>query len=1117
MSTYSRIVFSILIFLLKIFQIKSKAFRQLNENENNHFKASTLITKKIIIIDSGIKIANQDLSDPKYQTMLSNEQKISTSTDAGLTSIIIVNGFDSTFHIIFSKNYTYLLSNSGQITNIFSFDDINGSSQILLSFYYSNNYYCSIIFINTENKLELHKYIYSSSSNYKQKINETVYTSQNFKNYTINSNIISCLVMYNSINNFLTCFLDITENEKTISAIIFDLYLNLYNEKSMNTTSFAKIIRSIATTDKTKALVCYIGDDFACYCFVYDLMKNIFGNEEKYIDKCETKLSLFSLDYYLDKKEFILYCYSDGKFKLIKFDKNLEIEMINGEKILYFQKENCDDSDSSLVYLTDYSEYFLLTNCGNDTISRDKINFSSEENNIEEKEKERESEEELEESRENEEEFENYNEYEKFLEEYESEEIISEKEKNNIETKIIIKKINIKKSEIINKLDELIKNIEPDIIYKYIGDDYNITIGQSGKFNKNETNIELLSCEDILKEIYKLNDSELIIVQLEIDKNNTVALIDQIEYVVYNNKNEKLNLSYCKDINININYEIKNTSLLNMPLITQFSKDGIDILNINDDFFNDICFSYSINKTDIILEDRIVDIYQNFSLCDSNCTYENINISSKIITCKCKIKTEAQTDVGPLSFTKAVSETFKQSNFFVIKCNDLVFDFSDKSSNYGFWILLILIIIHIPLLIHYFIYGIKSIQTFVTNEMKKNDYIVNTANPIKKKKRVSQKYQNLEIDFNNKNDSNTPIANKLNENSGNIIKINKEQREQKKKGSIKKSYLKMKRQSQNVIHHKTIEDFSLKKLGKYRVKRKSQITINNNIAENIISKQILNKSKKNNIEKIKDNKYYSLIHINANNTGKKIKVKSNYILNVYEYKEAIKNDDRSFWRILYISLLYNEKLFYAFIFNSPIEIRSLRICLVIFSYSFNLALNSLFYTNEKISQRYHYTGENLLLFSVVNNITNSVFSTLINYILFVILRVLFNPRRDLENIFRDEEKKLRKDKQYAVSKSKKKEIISKINKIYRRIKIRSLIFIIFEFILMLLLFYYITSFCCVFKSTQVSWLLGWVASFTFSVFLELVISIAIATLYKEALLYKLEFIYKIVIFAYKTC
>ena len=1116
MSTYSRIVFSILIFLLKIFQIKSKAFRQLNENENNHFKASTLITKKIIIIDSGIKIANQDLSDPKYQTMLSNEQKISTSTDAGLTSIIIVNGFDSTFHIIFSKNYTYLLSNSGQITNIFSFDDINGSSQILLSFYYSNNYYCSIIFINTENKLELHKYIYSSSSNYKQKINETVYTSQNFKNYTINSNIISCLVMYNSINNFLTCFLDITENEKTISAIIFDLYLNLYNEKSMNTTSFAKIIRSIATTDKTKALVCYIGDDFACYCFVYDLMKNIFGNEEKYIDKCETKLSLFSLDYYLDKKEFILYCYSDGKFKLIKFDKNLEIEMINGEKILYFQKENCDDSDSSLVYLTDYSEYFLLTNCGNDTISRDKINFSSEENNIEEKEKERESEEELEESRENEEEFENYNEYEKFLEEYESEEIISEKEKNNIETKIIIKKINIKKSEIINKLDELIKNIEPDIIYKYIGDDYNITIGQSGKFNKNETNIELLSCENILRENYKLNDTELTIVQLEIDKNNEIAITDQVEYVIYNNRKEKLDLSYCKDNSIEVNYEIKNTSFLNMTIISKFSEDGIDVLNINDDFFNDICFPYSINKTDIILEDRIVDIYQNYSLCDTDCVYENIDLNSKIITCKCKIKTEIQTDIEPLTFTKAVSETFKQSNFFAIKCYNLVFDFNEKSSNYGFWILLILIIIHIPLLAHYFIFGIKSVQTFVSNEMIKNDYMINESNPVNKKKRISKK--NSEIDINFKSNSNSPMVNNLIENTINIDKINKESKERKKKLSLKKNYFRFKRKSQKELNHKTIEDPSLIKLGKYTKKRKSQKTTNSNLAENIISKQIRNKNtNKDNTEKIIDNKYYSLIHINANNTGKKIKIKSDYILNVYEFKEAVKNDNRSFFRLLYISLLYNEKFLYAFVFNSPVNIRSLRICLVIFCYSFNLALNALFYTNEKLSERYHYTGQNLILFSFVNNITNSLFSTFANYILTLILKILLNPRRDLENIFRSEERKLKKDKQYVVSKSKKKEIIIRVNRVYKHMRVRNLIFIIFEFVFMLLIFYYITSFCCVFKSTQVSWLLGWVASFIFSIILEVFISFIIATLYREALSYQLKFIYKIIIFIYKIC
>ena len=64
----------------------------------------------------------------------------------------------------------------------------------------------------------------------------------------------------------------------------------------------------------------------------------------------------------------------------------------------------------------------------------------------------------------------------------------------------------------------------------------------------------------------------------------------------------------------------------------------VDIFNINDSFFNDICFSYSESDNDIVLEDRIKDIYQNYSLCDKGCTYNGIDLLNKIISCNCKVK-----------------------------------------------------------------------------------------------------------------------------------------------------------------------------------------------------------------------------------------------------------------------------------------------------------------------------------------------------------------------------------------------------------------------------------------------------------------------------------------------
>ena len=55
---------------------------------------------------------------------------------------------------------------------------------------------------------------------------------------------------------------------------------------------------------------------------------------------------------------------------------------------------------------------------------------------------------------------------------------------------------------------------------------------------------------------------------------------------------------------------------------------------------NNICYPYSDDsKNDIVLEDRIKDIYQNYSFCDEGCTYNDINTTYMIISCDCKVKT----------------------------------------------------------------------------------------------------------------------------------------------------------------------------------------------------------------------------------------------------------------------------------------------------------------------------------------------------------------------------------------------------------------------------------------------------------------------------------------------
>ena len=302
---------------------------------------------------------------------------------------------------------------------------------------------------------------------------------------------------------------------------------------------------------------------------------------------------------------------------------------------------------------------------------------------------------------------------------------------------IMKSKTNLSKEELENNLDNILELIEIGKNYEINGNNYNASITPINLLNPSKSAfIDLTVCEEILRKHYNLSKIELLtIFQIERDKNDKQALTDQVEYAVYNNKKQKLNLSYCDDIQIQIKYNIKDYTHLNTTMIKYYADLGIDIFNRQDSFFNDLCYPFSISNADIILKDRLLDIYQNYSLCDNECKYKEIDIEKMSVTCSCQVKTEIETKVYKPILAKIIENSFKYSNFGVIKCYKLVFSVDDKLNNLGFFIFLIFSICHLPLFIYYFKNRIKSIQVYVYKEMQKNNYISKIKNPIRKGKK----------------------------------------------------------------------------------------------------------------------------------------------------------------------------------------------------------------------------------------------------------------------------------------------------------------------------------------------------------------------------------------------
>ena len=263
----------------------------------------------------------------------------------------------------------------------------------------------------------------------------------------------------------------------------------------------------------------------------------------------------------------------------------------------------------------------------------------------------------------------------------------------------------ISKEELKDALNEIISKVEIGKNYEIKGKDFTLKIKPTNSsFFYNSTHVYFEECEKILRKHYNISNSSILsFVQLELDNDDEKSFINQVEYQTFNDKKEVLDLSLCKDVNIQIHHSIKEGINLNKDSISEFNNSGINIFDIKDNFFNDICNSYSNTSNDIILHDRIKYIYQNYSLCNQECIFNNIDLENMTILCDCSVKQNLSTELAPLNLQEEKESSIMDSNIGVIRCYHLVFSLENKLKNVGFLIFAALIIINTLFLILYYI------------------------------------------------------------------------------------------------------------------------------------------------------------------------------------------------------------------------------------------------------------------------------------------------------------------------------------------------------------------------------------------------------------------------------
>ena len=257
---------------------------------------------------------------------------------------------------------------------------------------------------------------------------------------------------------------------------------------------------------------------------------------------------------------------------------------------------------------------------------------------------------------------------------------------------------------------------------------------------------------------------------------------------------------------------------------------SIDLSNISDPFYNDICFLFTTEvNTDMSLKDRREEYYVNISLCENNCsiiTILNKDVKSPRALCNCNIKSFVIFNSKP-----GVNDdipSISSYNGKAVSCISTVFNKNLISSNILFWIFIIVILFLISMILAFILFGKKEMKT-IFKSYNNNQNIDNSSSNSKisisnneneqsisrssSKKTIKSEQSNKSNQSNqsNKNNKNNDINISENNNINKNDDSKNNSKNEKKKDLAKSMGIpdnKVKRYSNNEIESQQIEYLS---------------------------------------------------------------------------------------------------------------------------------------------------------------------------------------------------------------------------------------------------------------------------------------------------------------------
>ena len=582
------------------------------------------------------------------------------------------------------------------------------------------------------------------------------------------------------------------------------------------------------------------------------------------------------------------------------------------------------------------------------------------------------------------------------------------------------------------------------------------------------------SCLEAMKnhELIKLDRNKGIVILVSDSNNLNINNIPDNYFIIRHNSgnaqikyinSKNFDFSFCnkepilleEKININtLKYNSTNdTDSVNIKKILYGRKYGIDLFDPYSDFFNDICFKFTSEKgSDVTLESRVEDYYQNITLCDEkeNSHYLGYNYSedNDIITYRCAFgfyKSENEKSSNLDLIDSEIKTYVSVSNLKVITCYKKFLNLKDLIKNYGGSICILVIIIQFICFLLFCFLGIKYIKKQL------EDLFTLGKEIIRRKSLLTENHLTIENDskdhFNNfiqekspklqnqeKPVSNPPKNKEISENKDNEIQ---------KENSIEANKINRQETSGDIkVEIKEENNNEEKKATNERKDIIEDKDFRNKVLDNKLSSSVIKKSK---------GQFDKETNIDLDMKSESSQLYDYEIdeLNELPFDKALKKDKRNFC-VYYCNILAVSHIILNLFFRqSDYNLFVVKLGLLFMTFPINLTFNSFFFTNEKIKINYVKSVEDISTFW--SNISNTVYSSILSSTFLIILKFISLTHNSI--------RALRKMKNVELAKKKSVCLL-------RCIKLRIFIYYILSFAFLIIFGFYVLCFCAIFENTQ---------------------------------------------------